>query len=102
MTRTVYVLRDGKLVEKAAAPPLRSPTVMIDCYSKNPTVSPVDGSVLDSRRKLANHNARNDVIDVGNDPAVLRRPKPKGMRDVERGEARSRAIHRAFQQLGIH
>ena len=30
-------------------------------------VSPVDGSYIDSKPKLQEHNARNDVVQVGND-----------------------------------
>ena len=67
--RTRYVMRDGKLVEKTEAAKPRAHTVMRDCYSSNPVRSPVDGSLLDSRAKLRDHNRRNDVVDVGNDPA---------------------------------
>ena len=67
--RTRYVMRDGKLVEKTEAAKPRAHTVMRDCYSSNPVRSPVDGSLLDSRAKLRDHNARNGVVDVGNDAA---------------------------------
>ena len=67
--RTRYVMRDGKLVEKTEAAKPRVHTVIRDCYSNSPVRSPVDGSLLDSRAKLREHNARNGCIDVGGDPA---------------------------------
>ena len=66
--RTRYVLRDGKLVEVKAAKP-GAHNIIRDCYSSNPVLSPVDGTLLDSRAKLREHNARNGCVDVGNDPA---------------------------------
>ena len=35
----------------------------------DPFVSPVDGTTISSRRDLREHNIRNQVVDVGNDPA---------------------------------
>lgn len=70
--RTTYVLRNGKLVEKKKAR-AQVHEVQIDAYSKNPTVSPVDGSLIASRADLRRHNSRNSVLDVGNDSSLLRR-----------------------------
>ena len=58
----------------------RSPAhhTIADAYSITPTKSPVDGTVISSRAKLREHNARNEVADVGNDDAYRRGPdKPK-------------------------
>ncbi len=66
--RTRYVMRDGKLVEVKAAKP-GAHNIIRDSYSSNPVLSPVDGTLLDSRAKLRDHNARNGCVDVGNDPA---------------------------------
>ena len=66
--RTRYVMRDGKLVEVKATKP-GAHNIIRDCYSSNPVRSPVDGTLLDSRAKLREHNARNGCVDVGNDPA---------------------------------
>ena len=45
------------------------PHVMGDVWSKNPTISTVDGTLIDSRAALRRHNERNEVEDVGNDSA---------------------------------
>ena len=45
------------------------PHVMGDCWAANPTVSTVDGTLIDSRAALRRHNERNEVADVGNDSA---------------------------------
>lgn len=75
--RRVFVFRDGKVLPKEEAGPhplaaKRSIAVMRDL---EPFVSPVDGTVIGSRTDRRAHNKRHGVIDVGNDPAVLR-PKP--------------------------
>ena len=59
----------GRMVEVTAVGHPHVHTVIRDCYSNNPVRSPVDGTLLDSRAKLRDHNARNGCIDVGNDPA---------------------------------
>ena len=66
--RTRFVMRGGRLVEVKATKP-RAHNIIRDCYSSNPVLSPVDGTLLDSRAKLREHNARNGCVDVGNDPA---------------------------------
>ena len=49
-----------------------------------PVVSPVDGSLLASRADVREHNIRNGVVDVGNDPAYRNpqrrdwKPEPAG------------------------
>ncbi len=42
-------------------------------------VSPVDGSVISSRRELREHNRRNQVADVGND-AAFKNPKRRAIK----------------------
>ena len=66
--RTRYRLHNGELVQVEATKP-RAHNIIRDCYSSNPVLSPVDGTLLDSRAKLRDHNARNQCVDVGNDPA---------------------------------
>ena len=64
-----YDRSQGRLVEVFAGERPRVHNLMRDCYSNNPVLSPVDGTLLDSRAKLREHNARNGCVDVGNDPA---------------------------------
>ena len=54
---------------------LHGPTLITDIPPEQAFVSPVDGSLITSRTELREHNARNGVTDVGNDPAY-RHPKP--------------------------
>ena len=64
---TTYVMVNGKLVEKSPTDGGRRATyVMPDLVER---ISPVDGTVISSRGQLADHNRRNNVVDVGNDPA---------------------------------
>ena len=58
-----------------------NPTLLLDLAPDQAFVSPVDGSYITSRRELVEHNARNDVVDVGNDPAY-RNPKPPKLKKV--------------------
>ena len=50
----------------------------------DPVISPVDGSLLASRGDVREHNIRNQVVDVGNDPAYRNpqrrdtKPEPAG------------------------
>lgn len=76
-----YVMKGHKLVEvtgkvgPVSPSPARSgPTVITDI--QEPFVSPVDGSVITSRADLREHNVRNQVEDVGNDPAFQHPTKP--------------------------
>ena len=75
--RRTYVYQDGAVIPKEQARPVprrgRSHQIMGDL--KESFVSPVDGSVIGSKADRREHNKRNGVIDVGNDPAALR-PKP--------------------------
>ena len=58
----------GKLVEVRRSGP-GSHQVMGDCWASNPTVSTVDGTLIDSRAALRRHNDRNEVECVGSDAA---------------------------------
>jgi hypothetical protein len=62
---TVYVMRDGALVEKSKAPPQSGVFhAMRDIAEFR---SPVDGSVITSRSQLREHEQRHGVRQVGND-----------------------------------
>ena len=46
-----------------------------------PVVSPIDGSILSSRADVREHNIRNGVVDVGNDPAYRHPTRPRTERE---------------------
>ena len=57
-------------------------------------VSPVDGTVVSGRAQRREHCEEHDMVDVGNDPAVLRprpMPEPSGMME---------SMKRAWAELG--
>ena len=70
------------------------PTLLLDLAPDQAFRSPVDDSFITSRRELREHNLRNDVVDIGNDPAYRnpKPPKPKRvsaiplMQAINRGE----------------
>ena len=64
-----YDRSQGRVVEVFAAERPGAHNLIHDCYANNPVLSPVDGSLLDSRAKLRAHNARNGCVDFGNDAA---------------------------------
>ena len=72
-----FGLVDRDLLEHNAEPAPKAPTIMRNCYARNPVQSPVDFSVLDSRKAVREHNKRNDVVDVGGDKAFKRPQTPK-------------------------
>ena len=63
-----YDRRRDAMVEVRRSEP-GSHQVMGDCWSSNPTVSVVDGTMIDSRAALRRHNERNEVECVGMDGA---------------------------------
>ena len=70
--KTTWVLRDGKLVPK-----VRSRRIGLQLMPDLEAFrSPVDGSVISSRSNLREHNRRNGVSDVGNDPAFKHPKRP--------------------------
>lgn len=86
----IFVYRDGKVIPKSEAGPhplegKRPVNLMKDI---EPFVSVVDWSVVSSRSERREHNKRNQCIDIGDDPAILRpRPayEPKGIaEDIKR------------------
>ena len=91
MKRT-YRIIDGKSTEVTRrAQHERNITIIPDLsYS---FVSPVDGTVIDSRAKRREHNARNDVEDIGKDPAFENPTFDPVFDDSKRVEA----IDRAYQ-----
>ena len=77
----------------AAPPPVH---FIEDNYHRNPVVSPVDMTVLDSRSALRRHNLANNVVDVGNDPAAA-----PGPREWVPMPPAGPDIKEAFDRLGI-
>lgn len=62
---TIYVLRDGALVEKSKAPPQSGVFhAMRDIAEFR---SPIDGSVISSRSHLREHERQHGVRQIGND-----------------------------------
>ena len=88
--RRTYVYRGGELTEKVTR--RRSGIeIMPDI---EPVISPVDGTLLSSRSRVREHNRRNQVIDVGNDPSLWRgNPEPRQMNDP------AQDIVRAWEEL---
>ena len=65
--RKTYVLRDGKLVEKDTAPPLRKgPHVMPDIQPYR-AVGPEYGRVIKSRSEHRAYLKQHGLIEVGNE-----------------------------------
>ena len=69
MKRT-YRRIDGELVE-VTSQLNRKRGMMIIPDIQEPFVSPVDGTVISSRKERRAHNRRNECEDVGNDPAFI-------------------------------
>jgi len=69
--RWVWVSGQG-LVEVTAAERATSPEIIPDV--QNAFQSPVDGSMITSRRELREHNRRNGVEQIGNDRRPPRKP----------------------------
>ena len=94
MARFVQVKNDDgtfSYVERSGRPRTRSWQVMPDVPD---FVSPIDGKVVSGRAQRREHCEVHDVMDVGNDPAVLRnKPTPPvtGMMD---------SLERAWAELG--
>ena len=69
-----------------------SPQVIADLADHRHHISPVDGSYITSRRERLEHNKRNHVFDVGNDPAYECPSKPSTEMDFR--EDLREAMHR--------
>ena len=71
-SRSRYVWRDGKLVEidldkaREVRRAMRTSANVLNDISES-FISPVDGSVITSRAELREHNARNGVVDIGDE-----------------------------------
>ena len=79
MARATYVLRDGKLVEKQFAPPLKGIHVIRD--EMDATQHMADGRIYTSKRKFRNATRAAGCVEVGNDPMTA---KPVEMSKRER------------------
>ena len=73
--KKTWVLIGDKLVPKEEVRSRRIGMQLIPDIAES-FVSPVDGSVISSRSNLREHNRRNGVADVGNDPAFKHPKKP--------------------------
>jgi len=74
---------------------LGTPNVIVD--EMPPTKSMADGRFYTSKRKFREVTRAHGLVEVGNDPAMLRRrssPKP------DRGAVKA-AVHRAFSRAGL-
>lgn len=76
MKRT-YVYRNDKLVEVKPGESTSASGLQIMPDIGESFISPVDGTRISSRSGLREHNARNQVVDVGNDPAYRNPVNPK-------------------------
>lgn len=95
MTRRTFVYDKAvkKFVEKGTIK--REPKVEI-IKSFEPFLSPVDGSIISDRSSRREHNARNGVEDVGNDPA-FKSPKLRKLESMGTPDD----IRKSMQQLGM-
>ena len=80
MARERWILDEklGKLVpesEYQRRQPARPGITVIPDIAES-FISPVDGSTLSSRAEVREHNIRNSVVDIGNDPAYKNPKKP--------------------------
>lgn len=96
MTRATYVMRNGELVEKSKAEPLRSSNVPHVISDTMPAMRhPITGKLMDSKSSFRAITRAHGCVEVGNET----------MRDTRRltgmdSETRKADIARAIQQLG--
>ena len=90
-----FVYRAGAVVPVVRAPRVRVHEVMADAYELNPTLSPIDGTMIDSRARLREHNALHGCVDVGDDGVATGAYEPP---KVDRGQIRAE-IREAIQRL---
>ena len=91
MKRT-YRIINGKFVEVTGERQRARNITLIPDLSYS-FVSPVDGTIIDSRKKRREHNKRNEVEDIGGD-AAFERPTFEPVYDESK---RDEAIDRAYQ-----
>ena len=96
MTRRVfhYDRAAGRVVEGPARRVRVRDYCIEDAYSLGPVLSIVDRKPIGSRADLREHNKRNGVIDVGNDPSMRRERKP----DVKPGEGLRDDLERIYSE----
>jgi hypothetical protein len=95
MTRGVWVIRDGKLIEKHLAPPLHqtfasAPSVIPDGMA--PTLNHADGKTYDSKRAYEKAVRARGCVIVGNEQFQERTQTPVS----DPGKAVSRAVKAAL------
>lgn len=90
MARATYVLRDGKLVEKRYAPPLRQVHVIRDEMAE--TRHMADGKLYTSKSKFRRATRAAGCVEVGNEAL-----KPQTV-EMSR-EERARDIRTAWEQI---
>ncbi len=102
MARKVYVYRNGEMVEKHLAQPLNTERVHDIMPDLPDFVSTVDGSVINGRRGLREHNKRHNVTnpaDFTNHWANFQKQREKLFTGQDNSRARTEAIARAFNDL---
>ena len=77
---------DRRVRERRGRCRVGSPLLCLDIPPWQSFTSPIDGSVIGSRRELAEHNQRHGVVDVGDDPALhssrgAPNPEPEGIEE---------------------
>ena len=84
----------GKVVEGPARRRRIRDYTVEDAYSAGPVLSPIDRQPIASRMDLREHNKRHGVVDVGNDPSMLRERRP----DVNPGEGLRNDLERIYSE----
>ena len=73
----VGLIRNGRYLTGDEIPPPEprrmAPQIMVD---RAPVVSPIDGSVIGSRRDVREHEKKHGVVEVGTDQSMLRPKAP--------------------------
>jgi hypothetical protein len=95
MTRTTYVIRDGKLVEKSKAAPLEgsAPFVMGDLQ---PYKSMVTGEMVTSRSRHRSILREHGLTEVGNETKYLKSKKPEPPPGLKEQVIRAVKQHRGY------
>ena len=91
MARWIQV--DGKLVPAEEVERTQSGHRIQIMRDLKPFKSPVDGSVISTRRQRTLHNKRNGVVDIGNDRSAVEKSPVQPVDHTE-------SLNRAWSQLG--
>ncbi len=102
--RTTYVMRGGKIVDKATAPPLNistDPRIYVIGDVMEPMRHQATGRMYDSKARFRADTRAAGCVEVGNDPAIRRDPGVKGRMTGGWGDQASAAadVKRAIQEL---